>query len=168
MNYTIRIFSAISLICLSAISFAADMGRAGTQPVGIDKTNAQFGPNNRWAFSHMREIYPTALIENAPGHVRPLAGTPKHPSEVTINFRGKETNLDDLAKQNYIDAISVYKDGELLVEGYYGEQKRSRPHLMMSMTKSVTAVLVAKYATESLIDVNKTVAEYLPELANSG
>lgn len=167
-SFSHSVVTTAVICCLSFATMAADQGRAGTQPVGIDKTNAQFGPNNRWAFSHMREIYPTALIENNPAYVSPLAGTPKHPSDVTINFRGKETSLDSLAKKNYIDAISVYKDGELLVEGYYGEQKRSRPHLMMSMTKSVTAVLVAKYAAEGLINVNKTVADYLPELANSG
>ena len=65
---------------------------------------------------------------------------------------------------NFTDAIAVYKDGELVVEGYYGEQKPDRPHLMMSMTKSVTAVLVAKYVAEGLIDLNKTVADYIPEL----
>ncbi|MEM8500759.1 MAG: serine hydrolase [Pseudomonadota bacterium] len=169
MNNSVhRVLTTAIVTCLSVAALAADQGRAGTQPVGIDKTNAQFGPNNRWAFSHIREIYPTALIENNPAYVSPLAGTPKHPSDVTINFRGKETSLDSLAKKNYIDAIAVYKNEELLVEGYYGEQKRSRPHLMMSMTKSVTAVLVAKYADQGLIDVNKTVAEYLPELASSG
>ena len=65
----------------------------------------------------------------------------------------------------FTDAIAVYKDGELVVEGYYGEQKPDRPHLMMSMTKSLTAVLVAKYVAEGLIDLNKTVADYIPELA---
>ena len=39
---------------------------------------------------------------------------------------------------------------------------------MMSMTKSLTAVLVAKYVAEGLIDLNKTVADYIPELAKSG
>ncbi len=158
----------VAIASVSTAAMAADQGRAGTRPVGIDKTNAQFGPNNRWAFSHMREIYPTALIENKPRRVIPLAGRPKHPAEVVIDFRGTKTSLDDLARKYFTDAIAVFKDDELLVEGYYGEQKRSRPHLMMSMTKSVTAVLVAKYAAEGLIDLNKTVAEYLPELANSG
>ena len=32
---------------------------------------------------------------------------------------------------------------------------------MMSMTKSLTTVLVAKYVAESLIDLNKTVADYM-------
>lgn len=162
------ILTGAAITCYSVVASAADQGRAGTQPVGIDKTNAQFGPNNRWAFSHIREIYPTALIENDPGNVSPLEGTPKHPKEVMITFRGQEVSLDSLAKKYYTDAIAVYKNGKLLVEGYYGEQKRARPHLMMSMTKSVTAVLVAKYEAEGLIDLTKKVADYLPELADSG
>ena len=156
------------LTTLSTSAVAADQGRIGTRPVGIDKTNAQFPPNNRWAFSHMRELYPTALIQNDPNGQRPLPGVPAHPSEVMIHFRGKQISLDALAKRYYTDAIAVYKDDTLLVEGYYGEQSPTRPHLMMSMTKSVTAVLLAKYVAEGLIDLNKTVAEYLPELANSG
>ncbi len=58
------VLAAATTLCLSFPSSAADQGRIGARPVGIDKTNAQFGPNNRWAFSHMRELYPTALIEN--------------------------------------------------------------------------------------------------------
>jgi CubicO group peptidase (beta-lactamase class C family) len=85
-----------------------------------------------------------------------------------ISFRGNQVSLDTLAKRYYTDAIAVYKNDTLLVEGYYGEQSPTRPHLMMSMTKSVTAVLLAKYVAEGLIDLNKTVAEYLPELTNSG
>lgn len=167
-KFSKTVFTGAAITCLSVAAFAADQGRAGTQPVGIDKTNAQFGPNNRWAFSHMREVYPTALIENNPASVSPLEGTPKHPTQIKINFRGQDVNLDTLAKTYYTDAIAVYKDGKLLVEGYYGEQKRARPHLMMSMTKSVTAVLVAKYEAAGLIDLTKTIAEYLPELAASG
>ena len=156
------------LTTLSISVLAADQGRIGNRPAGIDKTNAQFPPNNRWAFSHMRELYPTALIQNDPNGKRPLHGAPAHPSEVLIGFRGKQTSLDELAKRYFTDAIAVYKDGELLVEGYYGEQNPARPHLMMSMTKSVTAVLIAKYVAKGLIDLDKTVAEYLPELTNSG
>ena len=156
---------------LAALSFgvlAADQGRIGTRPIGIDRTNAQFPPNNRWAFSHMRELYATAVIQNTPKKVRALAGAPAHPSEIWIDFRGEQVSLDALAKRYFTDAIAVYKNGKLLVEGYYGEQSPARPHLMMSMTKSVTAVLLAKYVSEGLIDLNKTVGEYLPELANSG
>lgn len=162
------VFLTALLTALPAFAAAADQGRIGTRPIGIDRTNAQFPPNNRWAFSHMRELYPTALIQNDPKRIRPLPGNPAHPSDVVIDFRGEQISLDALAKRYYTDAIAVYKDGELLVEGYYGEQEPGRPHLMMSMTKSVTAVLVAKYVAEGLIDLKKTVAEYLPEMANSG
>ena len=156
------------LATLTTGTLAADQGRIGTRPIGIDKTNAQFPPNNRWAFSHMRELYPTALINNDPRRKHLLPGNPAHPSEISINFRGNQVSLDALARRYFTDAIAVYKDGELVVEGYYGEQKPDRPHLMMSMTKSVTAVLVAKYVAEGLIDLNKTVADYIPELTKSG
>ena len=116
----------------------------------------------------MRELYPTALINNDPRRKHLLPGNPAHPSEISINFRGNQVSLDALARRYFTDAIAVYKDGELVVEGYYGEQKPDRPHLMMSMTKSLTAVLVAKYVAEGLIDLNKTVADYIPELAKSG
>lgn len=167
-RFRAKVVLATLLATLPVGTLAADQGRIGTRPIGIDKTNAQFPPNNRWAFSHMRELYPTALIKNNPKRERPLLGNPAHPSQVLINFRGKQVTLDALARRYYTDAIAVYKDGELVVEGYYGEQEPARPHLMMSMTKSVTAVLIAKYVAEGLIDLDKTVAEYLPELTNTG
>ena len=66
--YLRRLRALTALITLlttfSTSTLAADQGRIGNRPVGIDKTNAQFPPNNRWAFSHMRELYPTALIHH--------------------------------------------------------------------------------------------------------
>ena len=78
------------LATLTTATLAADQGRIGTRPIGIDKTNAQFSPNNRWAFSHMRELYPTALINNDPKRMQLLPGNPAHPSEIWINFRGNQ------------------------------------------------------------------------------
>ena len=85
------------LATLATTTLAADQGRIGTRPIGIDKTNAQFPPNNRWAFSHMRELYPTALINNDPKRMQLMLGNPAHPSEISINFRGNRVSLDALA-----------------------------------------------------------------------
>ena len=67
-------------------TLAADQGRIGSRPVGIDKTNAQFPPNNRWAFSHVREVVPTANGEHDARGVLLLECRPDYRSDFKVPF----------------------------------------------------------------------------------
>jgi len=124
--------------------------------------------HHSWAFSHFRELLPTVNISHDPRKVRPLAGRPVHPSDVSVLLNGEKQNLDAIAKKYHIRGLAVLKDDKLLVEGYYGEHQRDRPYLMMSMSKSIIGTIAAIYAQRGLLDLEKTVLDYLPEMENSG
>jgi CubicO group peptidase (beta-lactamase class C family) len=155
-------------LCFGQSSLHAEEDQPGARPAGMTLSNFQQGPHNRWAFSHIREILPTANIPHEAASVQMLEGSPALPKDVTIPYGGKDVNLDALIREQYGDGILVMKDGKRLVEGYYSELSADKPHLMMSMSKSVVAVLAGIYADKGILDLSKSVAHYLPEMKGSG
>lgn len=138
------------------------------RPADISLETLQFGPHNRWAFSHLREMITTVNISKDKDFTRPLAGSGAKPIEVMISWKGSETNLTDVLESQFNDGILVLKDGEILVEGYFGALAPQRPHAMFSMTKSVVGIIAAILENKGTVDLSKPVSFYVPDLAGSG
>jgi len=138
------------------------------RPADISLETLQFGPHNRWAFSHLREMITTVNIPRNMEFTRPLAGAAVKPKTVKINWQGSQTNLNDVLESQFNDGILVLRDGEILIEGYSGALTEQRPHAMFSMTKSVVGVIAAILESRGIVDLNKQVSFYVPELACGG
>jgi len=138
------------------------------RPVDISLETLQFAPHNRWAFSHLREMITTVNISTDKEFTRLLSGSAVKPKDVTINWKGARTKLTDVLERQYNDGILVLKNGEILVEGYFGALTPQRPHAMFSMSKSIVGVIAAVLENRGVVDLSKPVAFYVPELAGSG
>src|SRR5690606_24532915 len=68
---------------------------------------------------------------------------------------------------NYTDGIVVLHRGRIVYERYFGVFKEDGQHGAMSVTKSVIGTLGAMLVAEGLLDAEKYVADYVPELAES-
>lgn len=143
---------------------AQDLAR----PAEISLETLQFGPHNRWAFSHLREMITTVNISKDKEFTRPLAGPAVKPKDVMINWQGSQTDLIDVLKSQYNDGILVLKNGEIVVEGYFGALTPQRPHAMFSMSKSVVGIIAAILENRGIVDLSKPVSFYVPELIGSG
>ena len=159
------ILISLGLSVLAGASIAAEIA---DRPETLTLSNFQFGPQNRWAFSHMREVIPTAKIAKDDKRVLPLNRGAGYVEEFTISFDGQEQSIEKIAERHYIDGLLVLKDGEIVFEEYYGHLEESKPHLMNSVSKSVVGLVAGKLAEEEVIDLAKPVSYYLPELAKSG
>ena len=149
------------------LAMACDAEQSG-RPASLTLANFQFGPGNRWAFSHMREVIPTVNIAHEGRRDRPLPISASADNALAIPFQGKEQTIDEIAVHQYIDGILIIKDGEIVTERYFGHLSAEKPHLMMSVTKSVVGALAGRLAADGVIDLSGTVADYVPELADSG
>ena len=138
------------------------------RPDDLKIANFQFGPHNRWAFSHVREVIPTVNIAHDSHRVLELERSQHASDDFALEFQGKNERLDEISDHQYIDGILVLKDGKIAVEKYYGHLTADRPHLMMSVTKSVVGLVAGKLAADGVIDLSKSVADYVPALASSG
>jgi CubicO group peptidase (beta-lactamase class C family) len=145
-------------------SIAEQSGR----PDDLDLANFQFGPHNRWAFSHVREVMPTVNIAHDSRRILRLDRSPDATDDFSVELGGKSLRLNELVRDQYIDGILILKDGKIVVEEYYGHLTADRPHLMMSVTKSVVGLLAGKLAADGVVDLSRSVADYVPDLAKSG
>ena len=138
------------------------------RPDGITGETWQFGPLNRWAYTHIREILPTKNIANDSNLVQPIVGLNAAKDNLSINLDGKKIQLSDAMKSQYVDGILVIKNGIAVAELYDGTLTPERTHLMWSVSKTLTGLTAASVEADGFIDLNKTVADYVPELSKSG
>lgn len=158
----------LSFFC-AAVSATALAGERGGRPESFSLSEFQFGPVNRWSFSHMREVLPTANIAHDAGRVLGLSRSSHHVDKLVLTLEGKtEQTIDEIAAQQYLDGVLVLRGGEIVFEKYWGHLSEEKPHLMNSVSKSVVGLLTGKLASEGIIDLSRPVSHYVPELAQSG
>lgn len=156
------------MIRIALLMLMIGSAEATQRPEGVGIANFQFGPYNRWAFSHIREVLTTANIPRDSNRLMKLARSETFADDFQIAFQGRQQAISEIARHQYIDGILVLRNGRILHESYYGALTENRPHLMMSQSKSVIGLLVGIFEARGLVDLNKTVADYVPQLARSG
>jgi CubicO group peptidase (beta-lactamase class C family) len=128
--------------------------------VGVRPTLATWleHPANRWSFRHVRELIPSARV--AARSPKPLAenvsGRPFTPSEFS------------LLEATHTDALVVLHEGRLVREWYAPGVAPDDRHILFSVTKSVTALVVGALAGEGLLNLDEQVGTYVPETAAGG
>jgi CubicO group peptidase (beta-lactamase class C family) len=126
-------------------------------------------PWNRWAFQHIRELLPTVEVWRGSGHRRPLPRAERELDDLPVeDGAGRATTLAGLLDETYTDGFLVLKDGKVAFERYFNGMTERTLHLSQSMAKSVTASVCGILVGRGLIDPQKPVTAYLPELSATG
>ena len=160
---------SFSVVLLAGVlGHPAAQAEIGDRPENLALADFQFGPANRWTFSHMREVLPTANIARDPERMQRLKKSDDALSEFSVEFQGRRQTIDEIAGHQFIDGLLVLKNGEIQFEKYYGQLSAELPHLMNSVSKSVVALVAGKLADEGVIDLDRAVSHYVPALAGSG
>jgi CubicO group peptidase (beta-lactamase class C family) len=128
-------------------------------------------PRTRWAFAHMRQLLPTAVVPRQDAPIVPLPRDGRNDlDDVTFEPLGGGAPITwarSLAL-NFTDGILVLHRGRIVYERYFGVLAPHTQHLAFSVTKSFVATLAAMLIHEGALDEHATVAHYLPELADGG
>lgn len=117
-------------------------------------------PHNRWAFAHLGEIVPSAVISRLP----PSADVVRERLDVLTSA------LPDLVQrleQTFTDAFLVLRGGDVVAEYYRAGFAPHDRHLIMSVSKSLCGVVVGALVDDGMIDPARRIADYVPELAGS-
>lgn len=85
---------------------------------------------------------------------------------IPMGEKNPMTWKESLAK-NYTDGILVLHKGKIVYEKYFGELKPHGTHALMSVSKTFTGTLGAILVAEGVLDENKKVSEYVPDLKKS-
>jgi CubicO group peptidase (beta-lactamase class C family) len=121
------------------------------------------GPHNRWGFLHVRELTRTARIRGGDG-APPLPRAPRDLSAVRFDHGDRAWSLDEALSATYTDGLMVVHDGAVLTEQYGGSMRPTDTHLLMSVSKSITATLAGVLVGEGVLDTASYVPDHLPEL----
>jgi CubicO group peptidase (beta-lactamase class C family) len=126
--------------------------------------NWQRPPYNRWAFQHVRELIPTAAIPRGDGPVWDLARHERDLSGIRFTTRAGELTVGELLDSTYTDGFLVLHRGKVVTEQYRNGLRPGTPHLLMSVSKSITGLVAGALAGRGAIDVTATVESIVPEL----
>jgi CubicO group peptidase (beta-lactamase class C family) len=139
----------------------------GTPPtLVVPKLDWDRPPWNRWAFQHVREIVPTQEVWRGSGHAKKLPRDERDLDRLAVtSCAGEKTTLAGLLDETYTDGLLVLKDGTIRYERYFNGMTERSLHLSQSMAKSVTSAVCGILVGRGLIDPEKQVTDYLPELA---
>lgn len=142
-----------------------------TAAVPTTAENWQLPPFNRWSYWNAEKILPTQPIsaDGGPGRALPQGSARVDVLQVgLVRLDGASATVADVLADTYTDAYVVLHDGELITEWYGPQGAPQRRHALMSVTKSVVGCVAAVLADRALLDTDRPVTDYVPELAHSG
>lgn len=172
-----RLLGGCALVAATALQAAevpptaAELGLMTGSPVAPEKLVTALNfiepPYNRWAFQHIRELFPTRAVAPA-ARSWELPRRPLDITAVSVDLGdGRRTTVADWLASAYTDGFIVLDRGVIVHEQYENGQEPGTPHLMFSVTKSVTGTLMLMLMEQGLVDATKPVADYLPELRDT-
>ncbi|MEM8812704.1 MAG: serine hydrolase [Pseudomonadota bacterium] len=130
--------------------------------------NWRIPPQSAWAFHHVRELIPTAEIGVDQGSPWPRSADALKSDDLSfLGPDGKEWTLDDLLAETATDAFLVARNGEILTERYADHYDPARPHILFSVSKSITAILIGCLVDDGLFSADDPVLSIMPEMAGS-
>ncbi len=135
------------------------------RPPGTDLSNWRTPPYSRWAFQHVRQFIPSASIACGNGRRLP-ENTEPLPSRLILPD-GTRLELTELLADTETDSLLVLRNGEILCRWAASHTDLERPHIVFSISKSITAMLAGVLVKQGIIDIHRTVCHYLPDCRGS-
>ncbi len=129
-------------------------------------------PAIRWSLSHMRELIPTACVARGaePPSELGTVDTDRAAAIDALRFTDLSGTPRDWAASlldTYCDGMLILHRGQRVYERYFGALRAERPHCCFSITKSYAATLAATLIHERVLDEQRLVPHYLPEMAGT-
>jgi len=129
--------------------------------------NWRRAPYNRWSFHHVREFIGSANIPNDPSNVREIPTNPSDVSTISYDDGGSENTVRGMLDGTENDAIVVLHKGCLVYEEYANGMTTETPHILFSVSKSVTAMVAGIAMERGALEADALVTDYIPEMARS-
>jgi hypothetical protein len=133
----------------------------------VTLANWQDPPFNRWAFQHIRELIPTARIARSPGTAWPLPRAERDVLGFRFRYAERELSVAELLAETYTDGFLVLHQGQIVAEHYFNDLAPDVPHLLMSVSKSVTSAIAGVLAGRGELAVSARVEDVVPELGGT-
>ncbi len=128
------------------------------------KTNWLLPPYKYWSIKNMDKLFDVGVIEKK-GEISSFEKGAIDLTGLKIEqFDGKVYGFEEHLDSNRTDGFLVLHQGKVIYEKYFGNMTENTTHNWFSVSKSLTGTTAAILAYEGLIDLQKPIVEYLPEL----
>ena len=141
------------------------MQQSPGRPAGMTFETWDRGPFNRWSFQHVRELVPTACVERGDAPGTPLERALQDFSGLPFSLDGAPSTIGAWLDSSQTDGFMVIHRGRILAEDYRNGMGPRTPHLVQSVSKSVTSAAAGALVEAGLLDPDAPVTDYLPELS---
>ncbi|OBZ94851.1 penicillin-binding protein [Pararhizobium polonicum] len=133
----------------------------------VTLANWRTAPYCRWSFQNVSEIVPSAVIaadsqSEAPSLDLGALGTLEVPG-----VDGVTVPLEAFLTASETDELVVMRDGHIVAEWSASHSDPARPHIIFSVSKSLTALLAGILAGKGLLSFDRLIVDYVPEVAGS-
>jgi CubicO group peptidase (beta-lactamase class C family) len=119
-------------------------------------------PFSRWSFQNVEELVPSARLDPAPGSEPPSPG-PGPLAEIRLRRPdGCAVTVVEHLERSHTDGLVALRDGAIVAEWHAPHFRPGRPHLVFSISKSITGMLSGILADRGLLDPESPVAELVP------
>ena len=132
----------------------------------ITLTNWRTRPYSFWSFRNVAEMVRSTRIRSANGAA--LSEPVQNPDLLSRpTAPGASYNIADLLTRSEVDSFVLSKNGQVICEWHAPNVDRSDPHLLFSISKSITAVVAGILQDQGILDPAAPVGTLVPEAANS-
>ena len=136
-------------------------------PANFHLDDWQNGPLNRWAFQNTSVFLPTATIKAATVPTQLKVSLDTSIDSLVIDTAEAACTVPELLEDLHTDSIVVVHKGEIVYEKYFNTMNVNSHHLLQSVSKSILGALYAIMVDRGIVDINRTIASYLPDLIGS-
>jgi hypothetical protein len=132
----------------------------------VSLSNWQDPPFNRWGFQHVRDLIPTARIARG-DRARALSRAERDLDGLKLQLGRRRVSLERFLDETYTDGLLVLHRGKVVTERYANGMAPSTPHLLMSVSKSVTSSVCGVLVGRGVLSPGDLLTAHIPELAGT-
>ena len=120
-------------------------------------------PFNSWSFVNVRNLIPTLPIYNNPDKEIILQKQLIDIDDLVIDNKNTSYKLKEIFKICDTDAFLVMHKGKIKFEFYDKFTRFNTPHIIFSVSKSLTSLLTGILVEKKVININNYISHILPE-----
>lgn len=133
----------------------------------VKLANWRTAPFSTHAFHQVDQLIPVSAIKCS-GHVRELPTDLQSIDSIVFrDVQGRERVLSDVLEATWTRGIVVLQAGRLKAERYSRGYDGNRPHILFSVSKSLTGALAGILVEKGRLDPDSPAVKYVPEAKGS-
>ena len=128
--------------------------------------NWRTAPHSQWAFQNVRQLIPTANIRSAQS-TQPFTDGDSSLLDTKCFACADGKSLETILSESYADSLVVLHQGKRTWQWQASHCDVNQPHIVFSVSKSITAMLAGILIDQGLLDTTKPILHYLSGVKGS-